>query len=190
MRFMRLWIVCILTMLACNLPVVPAEEPPLPPTRIETTPTAVDSDSGDGLIPTATLRSDSDVPAQPTATDTPDPTDDSLPTFTPIVQDTATPRVTVTPTSAETTIPSLSFSYQLTWRLDPDDNQFAWADVTLTATGGDGDYTYFRDGNRTSGRQFEYRWGSCQDNPGNFRVESGDGQTFTIDYFETAPCPP
>ena len=105
-------------------------------------------------------------------TETPDPVSTPLPTTVP---------------SAE--IAPLALTYQINWRLDPTDAGYALADVRLVATGGDGLYTYYRDDTLTNRPMFSYRWSSCLANAGSFRVESADGQSITVDYFEEPPCP-
>lgn len=84
----------------------------------------------------------------------------------------------------------LAFDLEISWRIDPNDTNEAIATVTVTARGGDGDYTYFRDGSlRQDGPTFEYRWRSCTGNPVSFQVEDGSGQRASQDRFEQTPCP-
>lgn len=173
--FMLLIVIWALIALACNLPLVPGAAPPAAPTRplLTLVVTAVDNQ----LPPTATLRSQPATQPPPAAA-------------------TATPRATllVTVTLAATVATpdeseALSLDYDISWQLDPNDPNFALATVTLFVSGGDGNYTFFRDGKPTGGPQFVYRWGSCQDNPGIFRVDDGSGESAQLEYFEQAPCP-
>jgi hypothetical protein len=83
----------------------------------------------------------------------------------------------------------LRLTYEIEWNIDPTDPGYVLATVRLAATGGDGVYTFFRDETVTTSANFVYRWGSCKDNLGTFRVESADGQSTTVDYFEQPPCP-
>ena len=174
-----------LVLMACNLPLSEPPAPLLPPT--------IGSPAQRQEIP-------SDLP-QPTATPinlsiTPEATSGGVPIVTPSVTPisvlTSTPLVTpvaiVTADATDALLP-LTLTYIIRWRLDETDKRFAWAAVTLMPQGGDGNYTLYRDGKPTKGAIFEYRWGSCKDNPGTFRVESGDGQSSEINYFEKAPCP-
>ncbi len=84
---------------------------------------------------------------------------------------------------------ALRLTYEIEWRVDPTDPGYALAAVRLAATGGDGFYTFFRDETVTHSAYFSYRWSSCKDNSGTFRVESADGQSTSIEYFEQPPCP-
>lgn len=188
--------------LACNMPVREATPPPSPPAapETETTPTSPPPtrDAAPATLPplaaTATTPA-TETPA--TAPETP------LPTFTPIAQPTLIPTLapTATPTprpavtappratNTPAVYPPLSFDYHISWRLSAEDPYMAIASVTITAQGGDGAYAYYRDGVEQPGPQFEYQWAACQGNPGTFRVTSGDGQSVSQNYFQTAPCP-
>ena len=156
----------------------------------------------DDVVPTATEESLSTE----TATSPPEATAVSgtpLPTFTPIQQptlaNTVTPTETATPRPTTATGPNptatsgssgpLTVEYNVSWVLDPADPFKAIATVTLTASGGNGVYTYYHDEQPVSGPVFSYDWGACRGNPGSFRVDSGDGQSVKIDYFENPPCP-
>ncbi len=187
--------------LACNLPLDisnPAPPPTRPPITAlpQTTPT-------DGLA-------DPTLPPLPGITDEPIPA--QLPTFTPIqpllaptlaLRDGGTPggvpAATVTPytpgvsLTPELTAPPapvsggpLGVSYVIRWRIEADK---AVARVTLTATGGSAPYRYYHDDLPVSGPTFEYAWTTCNPNPGSFRVDSGDGQSVRINYYEIPPCP-
>lgn len=83
----------------------------------------------------------------------------------------------------------LALDYDQTWEIDGQDEDFAWATVILTATGGDESYTYFRDGNQQPTNRFSYRWRSCIKNQGEFQVNSGDGQSITVAYTDQSLCP-
>ena len=193
------------TMLACNIPlsapnVLPA--PVTPTLSYEATTASTDSD----VTPTRTSRPTrtpvpTDDPNEVTETETP------LPTFTPIsLAPTVTPEgegseenseeeseeeaTSQETTTAEPEFESLELQFVQTWQLLPDDPGFALASVVLTATGGDGEYTYFRDDQQQPGAEFEYRWRACVDNTGTFRVDSGDGQSVTADFSEESPCSP
>jgi hypothetical protein len=126
------------------------------------------------MTPTGTTTS-TPSPTQPVATATPTPSATSTQTVTPVV---------VTPHYGP-----LSFSVTVTWRLDPSNPSWAIATVVITATGGDGNYTYYRDDILQIGPRFQYYWRACQINPVTFRVDSGDGQSARIELPEHAPCP-
>lgn len=186
------------TMLACNIPLTTPDVLPAPVTpTLSYEPTDAASD----VTPTRTSRPTrtpvpTDDPNEVTETETP------LPTFTPIsLAATVTPpgEDDPAPDSDETTEPeetptaesefeSLTLEFVQNWLLSPDDPGFALARVVLTATGGDGAYTFFRDDKPQPSREFEYRWRACVDNAGTFRVDSGDGQSVTVDFSEKSPC--
>ena len=185
-------------MLACNLPLQPLPSSPIiPPTLGAPTeaPDLPDPVSID-LVPTATLRPEGPQPTPittseptiPLPTETPTPLSEPvLPTFTPVLAPTATPRAApVAPPTPEGG--PLDLGFTINWRIDPNDVTLSIAAVELIATGGDGNYTFFRDNVPTGSAVFEYYWGRCQDNPGSFRVDSGDAQSLTIEYFQTAAC--
>lgn len=203
MRRWRPWLI-LLTLwavvgLACNLPLDVSNPAPPPPTRLPVT-----------IVPGATLlvaTPSPTLPFLPAVTDGPNIT--PLPTFTPIqpvLAATITPRgseapaPTVTPRSSapsptpEATTPAppissgpLGLSYRLQWRVEAGK---AIASVTLSASGGVPPYTFFHDDLPVAGSEFEYAWTTCNPNPGSFRVDSADGQTTRVNYYETPPCPP
>jgi hypothetical protein len=125
-----------------------------------------------------------------TASPTPSPTVSVAPTFTPTPPPTLTPTRSGSPTPTVTRVYGpLSFEVEIVWRIDPTDRRFAIASVTITAIGGDGNYTYYRDDIRQVGAEFEYVWRSCSPNPISFRVTSGDGQSARREFGQFAPCP-
>lgn len=158
------------TALACNLSPAPDRVLPSPPTP-----------GGTIATPTEPGASGSDAPTA---------------TSTSILAATATPRIgTPAPTATLRGTPTvasgglLTFDYAIDWRVDPNNEAVAIARVTITASGGNGEYIYFHDDLPVDGPQFEYRWAACRDNPGSLRVNSADGQTVRTNYFETPPCP-
>ena len=193
--------------LACNAPFA---EPTVlaPPTLAATaagetpaSPTATATPAS-AEATTEPAGSDETAPAATAPGDTATP----RPTFTPIQQPTlansptalpsSTPRATSTPRSATATATKtagsggpLSLDYQVSWSLSPADPFKAIASVTLTANGGSGVYTYYHDDLAVPGPNFTYEWGACRGNPGSFRVDSSDGQSVRVDYFENPPCP-
>ncbi len=207
------------TMLACNLPLAEPPPPLAPPTAEPATSGAGVEDEEAGTAeaqPYDDVYAEATATPEPTAVPTEaGPTNTPLPTFTPILAPTATTRPnnqppTAIPTEAgESEIdPSenavvagdptptlrpefqpLALTFVQTWAFDEDDRNFSWATVTLTATGGDGNYTYFRDNKPQKNNQFGYRWRSCVDNLGTFRVDSADGQTVTVEFKDKSPCP-
>ena len=91
--------------------------------------------------------------------------------------------------TAESAAGPLDFSYGVEWRLDPQDDNNAIASVTIYASGGGGNYTYYQDDSLRPGSQFEFEWRACKPYPGSFRVTSNDGQSVKKDVWEKAPCP-
>lgn len=126
-----------------------------------------------------------------------------LPTFTPIPVTpslestlTRTPTPTGTSPSSPNATPTeeassgpLSFTYTIEWEVSSENPGIAIATVTMNATGGGGGYQYFRDDLPVDGPVFQYQWATCRGNPGSLRVDSADGQSARVDYFETPPCP-
>lgn len=212
MRVGRMWLwlglLLAATALACNVPLNDLTTVPPPPTAGATIvvpdPPAVSPSAPSptaaataeplptftpiSLAPTATPRG---TPAA-TATSAPDtvaPTATLRPgTGNPPPAATATPTPTATATEAPSTGP-LALSYDISWRLAQDGTGNAIATVLLRASGGNGDYRYFHDDQEVDGPVFEYRWAACRGNPGSFRVDSADGQSFRVNYYENPPCP-
>lgn len=146
------------------------------------------SPAGTTVTATGTGTSTSTSTPTPTATATATPTPTNTPTPTP------TPTSTPTPTQMlpiqPRTHPPLTISVSVNWRLDPADADSAIADVVISAEGGDGNYTYYRDDILQPGPTFSFYWRRCALNPVSFRVDSGDGQTARVGRAEVAPCPP
>jgi hypothetical protein len=149
----------------------------------QTAPQAVDE---------ATASNPSATP-QPTATtiETPTlaPTHTASPSHTPRPTSTRETVRTATPTTTSGNAGPLSFTYEINWRLKDEKATMAIATVTILATGGGGEYKYYRDDLPVDGPVFEYEWRTCQGNPGSLRVDSADGQSVRTDYFENPPCP-
>ena len=169
--------------LACNLPLAPQAQPLMPPTL---PPESAEA----GNESTGVENSVGEANPTPNATATLLPTSGESTEETLVLAPTVTPRAT--PGGVESSAGEsgpLELEYEISWELNSADTAFALATVTLNATGGDGEYTFFRDDIPTGGSQFVYRWGSCKTNPGSFRVDSGDGQSVKLDYYEESPCP-
>lgn len=77
----------------------------------------------------------------------------------------------------------------IVWSINPSNPDQAFADVTIIAMGGDGNYDYYRDDILQPDNTFRYVWHSCSPNPVSFRVDSGDGQSVRVERGEFAPCP-
>jgi hypothetical protein len=186
--------------LACNAPGNRATDTP--------TSTATSSPTVEQIQPT--LGVPETVPAVFSTATAEALTQTPLPSFTPIQPPTLAPTLTpsIVPTrrppsgnggaatnTPQPTEPSeetqgpLSFSYHIEWRLKDASAKQAIATVNITAQGGGGGYTYFRDEIPVDGPVFEYTWSTCAGNPGSFRVTSVDGQTLKKDYFSNPPCP-
>ena len=186
--------------LACNAPLAEDEAITETPTALPESTEAVEpGDSSEEV----TLAAPQTVPASVETEEAGEEGTGAAPTFTPIQQPTLaatltpsrTPRPTATvgqsrptPTPPDAGGP-LSFTYQISWRLKDASGTQAIATVTIEAKGGSGAYIYYRDDLRADGPVFEYEWAACSGNPGSLRVDSTDGQTARIDYFENPPCP-
>lgn len=191
-----------LTILACNAPVSQSTEIPVATeTRIE---------RGTEDTPQATSGSPETIPAVLATESSESVQGTPKPTFTPIKQPSLIPTRTSSPTRiSATTHPQngqgtsspkaspeatensgpLSFDYHISWRFKEGNAQKSIATVTITAIGGGGDYTYYRDGFVVDGPQFEYEWTSCSGNPGTFTVTSANGQSLDKQYYSEPPCP-
>ena len=184
--FFALFVVWALVVMACNMPAGQAINAQLERPGELTEDGAGEGDSAETDQPAApTIAPLSTAVTGPVATPTPAPTTPAR-QLAPTVTPRGVPEVTIElPTP---TVPSLQLEYSISWRLNENDTNFSFATVQLTATGGDEPYTFYRDGVPSSGPSFSYRWGSCVENPGSFRVDSADGQTLTVEYLETTPC--
>jgi cytoskeletal protein RodZ len=190
--------------LACNAPVGSNETPSPPPTNTSaSTPESDETSQPPTETPTAALEET----AEATPTSNTPPT--SLPTFTPIQSTvSATVSPSETPFPLETTVPTqtsiptanasptkaadtgpLNFTFSINWEVNSSNSAEAIATVSIVATGGGGDYQYFRDDLSVDGPVIRYTWSTCRANPGSLRVTSADGQSLKIDYFEQPPCP-
>lgn len=193
----------VFAVLACNAPLGLREEaatatPEPTETATETNKATLEpAQTAAPAIDTATAGKPTETPepsattAQPTLA----PTHTAAPSHTP--RPSHTPGPTSTRVAGHTATPEpttgndgpLSFTYQISWRLKNEGATQAIATVTIFATGGGGDYEYFRDEQQVDGSVFEYEWRTCQGNPGSLRVDSADGQSVRTDYFENPPCP-
>lgn len=186
--------------LACNAPVARDASPEPPPAT---------STPDELVAPTAsraesTLGAPQTVPASIETQEAAEEGGDVAPTFTPIQpptlaasltpsatpsrRPTQTPRPGVTATVSDEGGP-LTFTHHISWRLKDASAKLAIATVTFNVKGGSGEYTYYRDDLEVDGPMFEYEWSTCRGNPGSLRVDSSDGQTFRVEYFENPPCP-
>jgi hypothetical protein len=188
--------------LACNMPV--AEETVPAPESPEASPNAGEPSEPAASPAQATLAAPQTVPASITTGEAEQENGGAAPTFTPIQpptlaasltpsvtpsrRPTNTPRPGVTSTSANAGGP-LTFTYNITWRLKDASATVAIATVTFNVKGGSGVYTYFRDELQVDGPVFEYEWATCRGNPGSLRVDSSDGQSSRVEYFQNPPCP-
>jgi hypothetical protein len=139
--------------------------------------------------------------ATPTSTSTPEPewppTWTPTPTFTPWPTFTPTPTPTFTPVPARRVRPSgsvtgsgcrpgkskgpLQIDYEFQGAWCPGGGRNYVANFTISASGGDGCYTYYRDIDLIGGpvrgtAEYQVQWAECSGAPGTFFVESGDGQ--------------
>ncbi len=139
------------------------------------------------------------------ATETPTPsatavsTSTATPTASPSPLSTATLQSTPSPAAAPPTprftprstptATALTFDYDVTWVIDPDDSTHAIATVELFPSGGSGPYRYYRDDFLQDGPEFSYRWRVCAPNPVSYRVDSEDGQSIRVNLYQRPPCP-
>lgn len=153
-----------------------------PPTDVPPTATATVPLAERTPLPTFTPRV---ATRDPNATPTPTPDATASPTPTVTIGATATP----TPTETAVSSGPLTLSYSLNWSLVRDEPGNALGTMTLFAGGGSGGYRYYHDDLLQSGPSFTFRWATCRNKPGSVRVDSADGQSVRINYFEAAPCP-
>lgn len=140
--------------------------------------------------PTATATRAGAEPTATRADAAPPPTETTAAPATP----TAT-RATPTDTATEPTTGtpgddtgSLTFVYDISWELPESDPTLAIATVTVTPSGGTGQYTYYHDNIQQEGPIFTFEWRTCQPKPGSIRVESGS-RSAEDEYFAEPPCP-
>jgi hypothetical protein len=127
-------------------------------------------------------------------------------TWTPTVTFTPwPPTATFTPTATSTPyVPApacpgprvsrgpLQIDYELDGKWCPDPLSY-YADFTITAKGGDGCYTYYRDIDRIAGPTqrtsvtYRVNWARCGGAPGTFFVESRDGQKAKVLFWVYPP---
>lgn len=185
-----------LAALACNAPGREATPRATPPSTNTSSP---------GVVATsATLAPGETVPSE-IATAESLATSPAQPTFTPIQAPTLAPTLRPTNTRPRATPPSptkpsgtdtpdltqgsLEVSYYIEWRLKDASAKQAIATMTITARGGGGNYRYFHDEIALAGPVFEFDWATCRPKPGSVRVNSANGQSITLQYFEHPPCP-
>lgn len=145
--------------------------------------TTVEAEDEQTATPTATATATIEATATATVESVTKATATATSTFTP----TPTPTIDATAT-AQANVDPLEIEYKISWRLDPQNRSLAIARVVIDATGGDGNYLYYRDGLKQSGNEFEYRWRTCQPSIGTFLVTSGK-QSADIPFAVEAPCP-
>ncbi len=193
--------------LACNLPFSDVEPSP---TEILAT-VEIPATEAPVIIPTAVELTPGQPSTVPAIIETPDATKSvAAPSETPTVE-IPTLAATVTPSHTPTRRPNptvtqegtvdpsatdsqpstgpLTFHYQIDWRLNPSDPLESFATVTVTAAGGGGGYIYLWDEIEQDGPIWEYSWRSCKGDPHSITVNSADGQSVTVNYFENPPCP-
>ena len=144
------------------------------------------------IPPTETATSTSTPTATPSTTHTSTPT--ATPSATPTSTPTATPSPTTTPSATPTltpspTIPPLALTHRVLWEANSKDPFNATATVYMFATGGNGVYAYYLNGEKQNGGTFSYNWRYCQLNTATFALQSGDGQFIEQKYAGDAPCP-
>jgi hypothetical protein len=197
-------VILALSALACNFQSdEPTEEAPPPTSTTAITRAIQGKDVADEpvLTPSATLSAPETLPANVT-TESIAPTSTVAPTFTPIQAPTlaVTRTPTATPTrrpgatstrvqSTSTSTGPLAFEYSVSWRFKDANATKAIATVTIMATGGGGDYRYYRDVEQEVEATFEYEWATCRPNPISFMVTSASGESVKEDISFNPPCP-
>jgi hypothetical protein len=87
----------------------------------------------------------------------------------------------------------LQVEYKIESRWCPGDSTAYIAEFTVSAKGGDGCYTYYRDIDKIAGPTsrtsvpYQLKWAACGGAPGTFFVESGDGQKAKVLFWVYAP---
>jgi len=175
-----------ITLLACN---VPWQQQTIPPAPTLITPQGTPANIPSVTVPASTIPVLTvDVGSLPTFT----------PVATPLIPPTLaglTPSATLPGGASTTTTPSppvggdLSFTYTISWSLSEENPYISIATVTMMAQGGSGQYTYYHDDILQTGAVFTFEWASCRPNPGSLRVDSSDGQSVRVNYWENPPCP-
>jgi hypothetical protein len=186
------WLVCIgiAVLVLLSVTVAGCLEPPLPP-GVE-----VAQEAPPSATPTAT---NTPVPEWP-PTWTPTPTYTPWPTMTPTA--TPTPIPTLSSPSGSVSFPRTTCSgvskgpLKIDYKINP-----AWcptgisyvADMTISASGGDGCYVYYRDIDKIEGPTrktsvtYQLKWARCGGAPGTLTVKSGDGQEVSVKFWIRPP---
>lgn len=202
-RWLGLFIgVLVAGVLACNA----QSSTPTPPRPATSTPTNTSTSTPSPVDPTRTLSPPETLAAGLTITAAPQDLTTAQPTFTPI-QPTLAATITsseapvILPTLRPTRLPvasvtvistaggPLSFSFEITWRLSPDDPSEAIATVKIFASGGGGNYKYYYDEFEAEGSEFEFSWRACEPSVRTLTVISADEQTESQKFYEIPPCP-
>jgi hypothetical protein len=174
-------VVVILALLSAAMAGCPS---PTPPSRA-ITPTGTMT-----VIALVTATQPQDWPATwtPTVTFTPWP---PTPTFTPT--STSTPYVPAPPCPvSRVSRGPLTIDYEIEGRWCPNPYEYR-ADFTISAGGGDGCYTYYRDIDKITGPtrltsvSYQLEWARCGGAPGTFFVKSRDGQEARVLFWVYPP---
>ncbi len=184
---------CLLAaLLACNLSQSPEAQPedavPTLGTLYNTrVPTLVPATATPSNTPTHTpVR----LTNTPPPSDTPSASNTPPPTPIPPARAPAAPAATAVPTSPPSSGP-LSFKWSIVGipREDPNTNT-SYHTIAIYAEGGNGIYTYYRDGQQLSSNQFVLEWVTCGGQvTTSVRVDSGDGQSTSQVVGFNAFCP-
>jgi len=128
--------------------------------------------------PAVTLATPASTPASAMSTPTPMPTRQVQPGSAP----TATPQ----PKPAQAAPLAVNYIIESAGPDPADPNQWS-ADVLITASGGDGNYTYYHDGLPLTNPRVTVVYRACRNKPGSFWVDDGTGARAALDYFLYAP---
>jgi hypothetical protein len=188
------WLVCIgvAILVLLSITVAGCLAPPLPP-GVE-----VAQEAPPSATPTATNTPVPEWPPTwtPTPTYTPWPTmtPTATPTFTPLPSRLLSPAGSVTGSGCRPgqSKGPLKIDYEFKGAWCPGNGQNYVANFIISATGGDGCYTYYRDIDLIGGpvrgtAEYQVQWAKCGGAPGTFFVESGDGQRAAIKFWVRPP---
>jgi WD40 repeat protein len=142
-------------------------------------------------IAVAVTETPTDTVTGAAAPTTPVPTDAgvaALPTPIPTRVSTGSTRPPVTPTPRPAVSAPLALNYTIESAGQDPSNPALWsANVLLTASGGDGRYTYYHDGLPLDSARVTVVYAACRNKPGSFWVVDGTGARVSLDYFMYAP---
>ena len=128
-----------------------------------------------------------ETPTTPAATPTPAPSVEVTP-LAPEPTRAPQPAPVSTPKPQPAVAAPLAINYIIESAGPNPANPGQWlATVLITASGGDGHYTYYHDGLPIGGPRVDVVYQACRNKPGSFWVVDGTGARATLDYFLYSP---